>query len=135
MNSVPLAARANSDVIEAAYAQWLDNPDSVDPTWRAFFQGFTLGNSSAAPGAAPTSAAANAAGVRVVDSYKQAQLIRTVPTATSRPTSIRSAKNPPRIPSSPSPTSAWTTATSTRASRSRISKAAARRSSATSSAR
>lgn len=76
MNSVPLATRANSDVIEAAYAQWLDNPDSVDPTWRAFFQGFTLGNSSAAPGAAPTAAAAAAAGVKVVDSYKQAQIIR-----------------------------------------------------------
>ncbi len=76
MNSVPLAARANSDVIEAAYAQWLDNPDSVDPTWRAFFQGFTLGNSSAAPGAAPTAAAANAAGIKVIDSYKQAQIIR-----------------------------------------------------------
>jgi 2-oxoglutarate dehydrogenase E1 component len=76
MNSVPLAARDNTDLIEAAYAQWLDNPDSVDPTWRAFFQGFTLGNSVAAPGAAPTAAAAQAAGVRVVDSYKQAQIIR-----------------------------------------------------------
>ena len=74
MNSVPLAARANSDVIEAAYAQWLDNPDSVDPTWRAFFQGFTLGNNAA--GSAPTAAAAAAAGVKVVDSYKQAQIIR-----------------------------------------------------------
>lgn len=76
MNSIPVAARANSDLIEAAYAQWLDNPDSVDPTWRAFFQGFTLGNSTAAPGAAPTAAAAAAAGVRVIDSYKQAQIIR-----------------------------------------------------------
>ena len=76
MNSVPLAARDNTDLIEAAYAQWLHNPDSVDPTCRAFFQGFTLGNSVAAPGAAPTAAAAQAAGVRVVDSYKQAQIIR-----------------------------------------------------------
>ncbi len=76
MNSIPVAARANSDLIEAAYVQWLDNPDSVDPTWRAFFQGFTLGNTSAAPGAKPTAAAAAAAGVKVVDSYKQAQIIR-----------------------------------------------------------
>lgn len=76
MNSVPLAARDNSDLIEAAYAQWLDNPDSVDPTWRAFFQGFTLGNTVAAPGGKPTAAAAAAAGVHVVDSYKQAQIIR-----------------------------------------------------------
>ena len=76
MNSIPVAARANSDLIEAAYAQWLDNPDSVDPTWRAFFQGFTLGNTTAAPGAKPTAAAAAAAGVHVIDSYKQAQIIR-----------------------------------------------------------
>jgi 2-oxoglutarate dehydrogenase E1 component len=76
MHSVPLAARDNSDLIEAAYAQWLDNPDSVDPTWRAFFQGFTLGNTHAAPGGKPTAAAASAAGVHVIDSYKQAQIIR-----------------------------------------------------------
>jgi len=76
MNSIPVAARANSDLIEAAYAQWLDNPDAVDPTWRAFFQGFTLGSASAAPGAKPTSSAVSAAGVQVLDSYKQAQIIR-----------------------------------------------------------
>ncbi|AKC82057.1 2-oxoglutarate dehydrogenase [Verrucomicrobia bacterium IMCC26134] len=76
MNSIPVAARANSDLIEAAYTQWLDNPDSVDPTWRAFFQGFTLGNATSAAGAKPSTAAANAAGVHIVDSYKQAQIIR-----------------------------------------------------------
>lgn len=76
MNSVPLATRANSDLIEAAYAQWLDNPDAVDPTWRAFFQGFTLGNSFVAPGSKPSAAVATAAGVHVVDSYKQAQVLR-----------------------------------------------------------
>ncbi len=78
MNSIPVAARANSDLIEAAYAQWLDNPDSVDPTWRAFFQGFTLGNASSGPSAKPTAAAAAAAGVNIIDSYKQAQIIRYV---------------------------------------------------------
>ncbi len=76
MNSIPVAARANSDLIEAAYTQWLDNPDSVDPTWRAFFQGFTLGNSALSSGAKPTAAAASAAGLNIIDSYKQAQIIR-----------------------------------------------------------
>ncbi|EIQ00141.1 LOW QUALITY PROTEIN: 2-oxoglutarate dehydrogenase, E1 component [Opitutaceae bacterium TAV1] len=65
-----LPTRANADVLEAAYAQWLDNPDSVDPTWRAFFQGFTLGNAGSPIGAAP------AAGIKVIDSYKQAQVGR-----------------------------------------------------------
>jgi 2-oxoglutarate dehydrogenase E1 component len=44
MNSTTLPTRANADVIEAAYKLWLDNPDGVDPTWRAFFQGFSLGS-------------------------------------------------------------------------------------------
>ena len=76
MNPIPVAARANSDLIEAAYTQWLDNPDSVDPTWRAFFQGFTLGNSASSSGAKPTAAAASAAGLNIIDSFKQAQIIR-----------------------------------------------------------
>ncbi len=70
MNPTTLPTRANSDVIEAAYAAWLDNPDSVDTTWRAFFQGFTLGNNGA-----PLNQAA-AAGVKIIDSYKQAQVGR-----------------------------------------------------------
>ncbi|HEY4990285.1 MAG TPA: thiamine pyrophosphate-dependent enzyme, partial [Opitutaceae bacterium] len=44
MNPTTLPTRANADVIEAAYKLWLDNPDGVDPTWRAFFQGFSLGS-------------------------------------------------------------------------------------------
>jgi 2-oxoglutarate dehydrogenase E1 component len=45
MNSTTLPTRANADVIEAMYRLWMDNPDGVDPTWRAFFQGFTLASS------------------------------------------------------------------------------------------
>jgi 2-oxoglutarate dehydrogenase E1 component len=52
MNSTTLPTSANADVFEAMYRQWLDNPDGVDPTWRAFFQGFSLGsNGSPAIGA------------------------------------------------------------------------------------
>ncbi|HEX2854879.1 MAG TPA: 2-oxoglutarate dehydrogenase E1 component [Opitutaceae bacterium] len=72
MNSLSLPTRANSELIEHMYHLWLDNPDSVDPTWRAFFQGFTLGNN----GAPLTSSAA--AGVRIVDSVKQAQVARLI---------------------------------------------------------
>jgi len=43
MNSLPLPTQANAALIEQAYQSWLENPDSVDPTWRAFFQGFQLG--------------------------------------------------------------------------------------------
>jgi 2-oxoglutarate dehydrogenase E1 component len=71
MNALPLSTRANSEVIEAAYNAWLANPDSVDTTWRAFFQGFALGSSGDSFPAAVASG-----NVKVIDSYKQAQIIR-----------------------------------------------------------
>ncbi len=56
-----LPTQANADILESTYRAWLANPNSVDATWRAFFQGFTLGTSGnlingEAP--APTAAAA-----------------------------------------------------------------------------
>ena len=71
MNSLSLSTRANSEVIEAAYNAWLANPDSVDPTWRAFFQGFALGSNGDSLSAATSSGA-----VKVIDSHKQAQVGR-----------------------------------------------------------
>ena len=38
-----LAARQNADLLDSKYAQWLDDPRSVDETWAAFFEGFELG--------------------------------------------------------------------------------------------
>ena len=70
MNSLSLPIRANSEAIETAYNAWLADPDSVDPTWRAFFQGFALGSNGAGL------SGASASGVKVIDSYKQAQIIR-----------------------------------------------------------
>jgi 2-oxoglutarate dehydrogenase E1 component len=64
MNPVTVSERANAGVIEEYYQRWLDNPDSVDPTWRAFFQGFTLGSNGQAPTGAPAGA--------VIDASKQA---------------------------------------------------------------
>ncbi len=71
MNSTTLPTRANLDVIEATYRLWLDNPDGVDPTWRAFFQGFSLG-SNGAPIADVLEAHAQQA--PIIDSQKQAQV-------------------------------------------------------------
>ncbi|HWA24583.1 MAG TPA: 2-oxoglutarate dehydrogenase E1 component [Lacunisphaera sp.] len=64
MNPSSVSERANAGLIEEYHQRWLDNPDSVDPTWRAFFQGFTLGSNGQAPASAPAGA--------VVDSVKQA---------------------------------------------------------------
>ena len=73
MSSLSLPAHANSDVIESAYTAWLDNPDAVDPTWRAFFQGFTLGSNGA-----PLAGALAAGSPPVLDSSKQAQVLRLI---------------------------------------------------------
>ena len=51
MNSMTLPTRANADILESAYRSWLEKPESVDATWRAFFQGFTLGTNGGLPGA------------------------------------------------------------------------------------
>ncbi len=70
-----LPTHANSAVIEAAYESWLHNPDSVDPTWRAFFQGFTLGSNGASPAAALASSDTPAAATApIIDSLKQSRV-------------------------------------------------------------
>jgi len=71
MNSMSLPAAANADVIEAMQRAWLDNPDSVDPTWRAFFQGFALGSSG---GGLPGTLDGDPAVVSIVDSLKQSHV-------------------------------------------------------------
>ncbi len=46
------ATRFNLDLIDENYRLWDKNPDSVDSTWRAFFEGFELGNTPQRNGAA-----------------------------------------------------------------------------------
>jgi 2-oxoglutarate dehydrogenase E1 component len=43
MNS-SVSVRQNADLLDAQYAQWCENPTSVEPTWAAFFEGFELGS-------------------------------------------------------------------------------------------
>ncbi|MCW5547662.1 MAG: 2-oxoglutarate dehydrogenase E1 component [Opitutaceae bacterium] len=69
MSPSTLPTHANAAVIEAAYQSWLENPDSVDPTWRAFFQGFALGNS----GGTLTDSVATS-GASIIDSLKQSHV-------------------------------------------------------------
>src|ERR1043165_4655829 len=80
MNRSSLPTRANAAIIEATYEAWLKDPNSVDPTWRAFFQGFTLGSTGGSPVAALTTAStidteAHArASVPIIDSLKQSRV-------------------------------------------------------------
>ncbi len=85
LSSLPFSSRANADLIDATYQDWLVNPDGVDPTWRAFFEGFTLGNNAAASPASVAGAASvaatdaapvhtNAHVLTLLDSLKQSQV-------------------------------------------------------------
>jgi len=68
MNSLSVPTQANAALIEEAYHSWLQNPDSVDPTWRAFFQGFKLGYS----GGSISGPAAES--VSIIDGLKQSHV-------------------------------------------------------------
>jgi 2-oxoglutarate dehydrogenase E1 component len=75
MNRSTVPIRANAAIIEAAYERWLQNPDSVDPTWRAFFQGFSLGSSGTSPSAALAALTEEtAASAPIIDSLKQSRV-------------------------------------------------------------
>ena len=56
--------RDNADLVDELYRRFQADPQSVEPTWRAFFQGFTLGSNGTSPAAATgdTSAAATTPG-------------------------------------------------------------------------
>jgi 2-oxoglutarate dehydrogenase E1 component len=78
MNRSSLPTHANADLIEATYQAWLKDHNSVDPTWRAFFQGFTLASNGASPAAALTAAASDEAHAHaaapIIDSLKQSRV-------------------------------------------------------------
>ncbi|MDQ3546570.1 MAG: 2-oxoglutarate dehydrogenase E1 component [Verrucomicrobiota bacterium] len=50
------ATRGNLDLIDDQYRRWENDPDSVDATWRAFFEGFELGNTPHRNGATAVAA-------------------------------------------------------------------------------
>lgn len=73
MNRSSLPTHANAAVFEAAYEAWLKDHNSVDPTWRAFFQGFTLA-SNGTPPTAVLASALDDSGPGIIDSLKQSRV-------------------------------------------------------------
>jgi 2-oxoglutarate dehydrogenase E1 component len=53
-----IAARANLELIEENYRRWQEHPETVEPGWAAFFEGFELGNLPQTNGAAAHAPAA-----------------------------------------------------------------------------
>lgn len=73
------ASGANASFIESLYRTFRDNPEAVDPTWRAFFEGYEFGASStgthddAAPGdaASTTHAHEHAKVEAMINAYRR----------------------------------------------------------------
>tara|TARA_B110000438_G_scaffold302052_1_gene358593 strand:+ start:1316 stop:4159 length:2844 start_codon:yes stop_codon:yes gene_type:complete len=63
MSNPTFANRWNADLIDERYAQWQESPDSLDATWRAFFEGFELASEHATSngGSVPSSSTSPAA--------------------------------------------------------------------------
>jgi 2-oxoglutarate dehydrogenase E1 component len=71
MNLGTVANRLNLEVIEAAYERWRRDPQSVEASWRYFFEGFELGAAQpAAPRPAAVDGAAQTAIVRLIYAYR-----------------------------------------------------------------
>src|SRR2546421_9520295 len=63
-----LATRWNLDAIEDPYQRWHRDPDSVDESWRLFFEGFELGAARTAVPALDSHCQAGI--VRLIDAYR-----------------------------------------------------------------
>ena len=62
------ATRWNLDALEAAYQRWQHDPESVELSWRHFFEGFELGLARPAVLAADT--AGQTGVIRLIDAYR-----------------------------------------------------------------
>ena len=49
MKNLNFATNWNSDLIESQYSIWLNDAESLDSDWRAFFEGFDLGQTTPLP--------------------------------------------------------------------------------------
>lgn len=68
MTRPSFATRYNLEILEANYQRWRTDPNSVEESWRLFFEGFELGQ---AQSAAPAAAGGGEAGIiRLIDAYR-----------------------------------------------------------------
>ncbi|WP_269542262.1 2-oxoglutarate dehydrogenase E1 component [Cerasicoccus fimbriatus] len=74
MKNLGIANRWNADLIDQNYEQWLDNPDTLDEHWRAFFEGFELAQQLASAGETGVTSA-TAAEIEGLDAITQSRVI------------------------------------------------------------
>lgn len=70
MKNLSVANRWNADLIDEKYEQWLSAPESLDADWKAFFEGFELGQTES-----PSSSGEALSGE---DAIKQAHMLAAI---------------------------------------------------------
>jgi 2-oxoglutarate dehydrogenase E1 component len=68
MSQPKVAAVLNLEAVEALYQRWRQDPDSIDASWRWFFEGFELGLARPAP--TPEIGPAQTGVVRLIHAYR-----------------------------------------------------------------
>jgi len=69
-----VATRIDVKLLEDQYSRWKNNPEAVEPTWSAFFEGFELGLTEKPNGAAANGSAAAANGAAASPTPRLADL-------------------------------------------------------------
>ena len=78
MNRSTVANRWNLELLDAYHQRWRNDPNSVDESWRSFFEGFELGQSGSTAGSESEhsvvdveAARSQAAVTRLIDGYRE----------------------------------------------------------------
>src|SRR5215213_2392957 len=66
-----VATIANVEALDDLYQRWRNDPQSVDSSWRCFFEGFELGSARPAPAAAGPASGAQVGVVRLIMAYRE----------------------------------------------------------------
>lgn len=72
MNRSTVGNRSNLELVEQLYTQWCHDPESVDASWQAFFEGYSLGSESSPSGVVgdEESGRLQSGVTRLIDAYR-----------------------------------------------------------------
>lgn len=70
MNRSTVGNRSNLDLVEQLYTKWCNDPNSVDASWQAFFEGYSLGSGGQTSGGDEESGRLQSGVTRLIDAYR-----------------------------------------------------------------
>jgi 2-oxoglutarate dehydrogenase E1 component len=70
MNRSTVGNRSNLDLVEQLYTKWCNDPNSVDASWQAFFEGYSLGSEGQSATGDEESGRLQSGVTRLIDAYR-----------------------------------------------------------------